>query len=120
MATYALRMQIEQTFRDLKNRRNGWALSDVRSRSVQRIEMLLLCAAIADLALRIVGTAAEAAQLHFEYQANTVADRRVLSLFALAKLVLERSQLPARAQLIQAAGALHQQVVRHSPLEARR
>ena len=75
MAAYALRMQIEETFRDLKNRRNGWALSDVRRSCVQRIEMLLLCAAIADLGLPVVGTAAEAAELHFAFQANTTKHR---------------------------------------------
>ncbi len=118
VAVYALRMQIEQTFRDLKNRRNGWALSDVRTRSAQRIEMLLLCAAIADLGLRVVGTAAETAQLNFAFQANTVKDRRVLSLYALARLVLQRSQLPKQTQLSQAARDIHRQVAELSPAKA--
>ena len=34
---YSLRMQIEETFRDLKSHRYGWSLEDVRCRSAQRV-----------------------------------------------------------------------------------
>ena len=99
---YRLRMQIEQTFRDHKNRRNGWALSDVRSSCRKRIEVLLLCAAIADLGLQIVGLAAEQVGEHRGYQANSISSRRVLSLFALGLLTLQRRRF-FEAQLHQAA-----------------
>ena len=39
---YSFRMQIEQNYRDTKNHRWGWALDQRRSRSYERIEVLLL------------------------------------------------------------------------------
>lgn len=84
---YALRMQIEETFRDLKNHRWGWSLRHCGTRSRQRLEILFLVAAIAALVQQLVGMAAEAQGLHRSHQANTER-RRVLSIFVLGSLVL--------------------------------
>jgi hypothetical protein len=59
VAVYAGRMQIEQAYRDFKNHRHGWSLDHVRSRSAQRIEVLLMIAALAHVATQLVGLAAE-------------------------------------------------------------
>ncbi len=88
---YALRMQIEELFRDEKNHRHGWGLRDVRCRSAARIEVLLFIAALAFTLAQAVGRAAEELKLHHRFQANTVRDRRVLSWFLLGRLVLERA-----------------------------
>jgi hypothetical protein len=88
---YTLRMQIEETFRDHKSHRFGWCLRHVRSRCHQRLTTLLLLAAIAMFAVTILGIAAEQAQLHRQYQANTVR-RRVLSFFSLGCALIARKE----------------------------
>lgn len=90
VSLYARRMQIEETFRDAKNHRFGWCLNDVRTRSCQRADLLLLVAAFAMAIATLVGLSAESAGAHRAYQANTIADRRVLSLFVLACAMLQR------------------------------
>lgn len=96
---YAARMQIELTFRDLKSHRFGWGFEDARCRSTGRVAVQLLLAAVASLVVMLVGIAAEATGLRRQYQANTITNRRVLSLVALGRAVLktidERLRLPA-------------------------
>jgi hypothetical protein len=88
VAVYALRMQIEESFRDLKSHRHGWSLQHIGCRTNERIEVLLMVAALANVALHLVGIAAERRRLQQSFQANTVTERRVFSLFVLARLVL--------------------------------
>jgi hypothetical protein len=90
VATYALRMKIEETFRDAKNHRFGWSLRHVRSHSAERLAMLLLLASLAMVAVTLVGFEAERRRLHRAYQANTLT-RRVLSLVVLGSAVLRRA-----------------------------
>lgn len=90
---YAARMQIEETFRDAKNPRFGWALRHVRCASVQRLATLLMFAAMASFAATAVGWLAEQAGLHRSYQANTL-KRRVLSLFVLGCAVIAHGAEP--------------------------
>jgi hypothetical protein len=85
---YAARMQIELTFRDLKSHRFGWGLEDARCRSLQRIAVQVLLVAIASLVTLLVGLAAEQDGLRKHFQANTVRNRRVISLVALGRLVI--------------------------------
>jgi len=84
---YALRMQIEENFRDCKNCRWGWGLEQNRSRSAERVEALLFIAAITSILQITAGVAAEAAAIHRHYQANTISNRRVISLFLLGALL---------------------------------
>jgi hypothetical protein len=60
VALYAKRMQIEQSFRDLKSHRYGCAFEDTLTRTAQRLEMLLLIHMLASLAAWLVGLAATA------------------------------------------------------------
>lgn len=57
---YAKRMQIEQSFRDLKSHRYGCGFEDTLTRAAQRLEMLLLIHMLASLAAWLVGLAATA------------------------------------------------------------
>jgi hypothetical protein len=103
VSIYAMRMQIEQNYRDAKNHRWGWRLDQSRSRSNERIEMLLLIAAIAMFVVLAFGCAAERAALHRRYQANTLYSRRVLSFFTLGLFVLRdefSTAVATAAQLI--------------------
>lgn len=85
---YGKRMQIEQNFRDDKNPRWGFAWRYSRTRDVARISILCLIATLATLLLWMIGFAAEQADIHRRFQANTVKDKRVLSYLSLAKQVL--------------------------------
>jgi hypothetical protein len=92
VATYARRMQIEETFRDAKNHRFGWSLGDVRLSTPQRTVVLLTLAALAFLVVTLIGMAAERRGAHRGYQANTE-KRRVLSFLVLAAAILRRNAL---------------------------
>lgn len=89
VSLYAKRMQIEETFRDAKNHRFGWCLSDARTSTHQRTLVLLLIATFAMTIATLIGLSAEAARAHRAYQANTTS-ARVLSLFVLACTMLQR------------------------------
>jgi hypothetical protein len=89
VSLYARRMQIEETFRDAKNHRFGWCLSDARTSTHQRTLILLLLACFAIAIATLIGLRAEAAGAHRAYQANT-SRQRVLSLFVLACAMLQR------------------------------
>ena len=60
VSLYAKRMQIEQSFRDLKSHRYGCAFDDTLTRSGERLEMLLLIHMLASLAALLAGLAATA------------------------------------------------------------
>ncbi len=55
---YARRMQIEETFRDLKSHRWGFALRYARTTQPQRLEVLLLIATLATFTLWLLGLVA--------------------------------------------------------------
>jgi hypothetical protein len=90
VSLYARRMQIEETFRDAKNHRFGWCLSDARTSTHQRAGVLLIVATFAMALVTLVGLSAENANAHRAYQANTTVSKRVLSLFVLACAMLQR------------------------------
>lgn len=60
VALYAKRMQIEQSFRDLKSHRYGCAFEDTLTRESRRLEMLLLIHMLATLAAWLAGLTATA------------------------------------------------------------
>lgn len=91
---YALRMQIEESFRDLKCYRWGWSLRHCHTRKRPRLEILLLVASIAIVVQQLVGMAGEAAGLQRHYQANTIRERRILSVFLLGALIIARLDQP--------------------------
>lgn len=97
---YALRMRIEETFRDAKCPRFGWALDQVRVKTAGRLTVLLLLAALAHYVAVLVGATAEATGLHARFQANTVRTRRVLSLPRLGQLVLAELPVAELASLL--------------------
>ena len=76
---YSTRMQIEESFRDVKSVRFGIGFELQLSRSAQRLQVLLLIAMIAHFVLWLLGTAARNSEQHFQYQANTIKNRHVLS-----------------------------------------
>src|SRR3954471_10375469 len=100
--TYGLRMQIEQSFRDAKNHRNGWSLRHAQSKSAKRLEVLLLIASLALVVVQMVGRAAASSDLQRRFQANTITARRVLSMFVLGHHVLRSKISLPRTILLKA------------------
>lgn len=90
VGAYQKRMQIEETFRDLKSHRWGYSLQYAYSRSTKRLENLLLLTTLATLTTWLVGLAAKSADLVKHFQANTEKRKTILSLFFVGRRVLKR------------------------------
>lgn len=95
IAIFRTRMQIEESFRDLKSHRFGFAFKGNRCTDVLRLQNLLLIAALAHFLVWLIGLYAEAKQLHYALQANTERRRRVLSICQIG-LIMHRKQLHMR------------------------
>ena len=100
---YRQRMQIEESFRDMKSARFGLALEFHRSRGPQRLAILLLILAFALLVLWLIGSIAKERGLMRHYQANTVRHRDVLSVIFLGIRIIERAQDHFTADELRAA-----------------
>lgn len=87
---YKLRMCIEQGFRDIKNRRHGFCLRETRSKSVERLSILLLIAALATFIVCIYGKAIQLLKIQHQYQTNSIKHRIVLSWFFLGILAIKQ------------------------------
>ncbi|MBE7478988.1 MAG: transposase [Polyangiaceae bacterium] len=87
---YTLRMQIEETFRDLKCHRWGFGLRYANCRTAKRLELLLLVGTLAALVTWLVGLGARAMDWTRHLQANTVRKREVLSTFFIGRQLLAR------------------------------
>lgn len=84
---YAKRMQIEESFRDLKSTSYGIALRHNRTRCTKRLDILLLIALLAEILMWWNGLIAVQAKWHFDFQANSIKHRRVLSIPRLGREV---------------------------------
>ena len=70
---YSKRMQIEESFRDLKCPRHGLSLSYNRTTKLERMKTLILIGTIAVTFAHLLGVAARQCNLHRQFQANTSA-----------------------------------------------
>lgn len=104
---YALRMQIEEAFRDLKDPHHGFAMRHARSKNITRINVLLMIAALASALLYLIGSAAEKLQWHRHFQSSSSTKKRVLSLFYLGHRVLLKKLLIPPKSLQKALSTLH-------------
>lgn len=104
---YKKRMQIEETFRDMKNARWGYALEYARSTSAARLENLLLITTLAMLTTWLLGLAAKAMQVDRQMQANPERKRAVLSIHFIGRQIIEAtSELLPSACLSRAVNGL--------------
>jgi hypothetical protein len=85
---YAQRMRIEQSFRDTKNLRFGQGLQITRSRTRERLQMLLLIGHLAAFVQRLIGEAAKARQLQLNFMATHRTTRPEISTLTLARRIL--------------------------------
>lgn len=89
VAIYANRMQIEQSFRDLKNERLGLGFSAARSHSAERLEILLLVAHLSTWLMRLIGECAQKCQMQRYFQSVPGLDHREISVTTLARRVID-------------------------------
>ena len=89
---YAKRMQIEESFRDIKSPQYGLGLRHSNTRCTKRFDILLLIAMLAEWVLRLIGLIATKHNWSREFQANTIRNRPVLSLIRLGREVRKRRQ----------------------------
>jgi len=85
---YAKRMQIEESFRDIKSPQYGLGLRHSRTRCPKRFDVLLLIAMLAEWLLRLIGIIAYKHNWQRAFQANTIRNRPVLSLNTSEKFTL--------------------------------
>lgn len=95
VSVYAKRMQIEEEFRDLKSPHFGLGWSGNRSKSRERLGMLLLIACLASFVLRMMGEIARMHQRERQCQSNTRRSRPVLSLISLARQLARKEAFDA-------------------------
>lgn len=95
---YGRRMTIEQLFRDLKSKRNGWSLRDTQLTTPDRLDRLLLILAIAYLLLCGMGLIAQTTRRPSTWSS---ASKTALSCFQIGLLTIIK--LPAAPQQALAA-----------------
>lgn len=100
---YGKRMQIEESFRDQKSQTYGLGSEAHRTYKRERLEVLLLLAALANWLHYMIGLAAELAGKHLQFQANSIKHRRVLSFNYLGMRLSKASQLGLTEEEMQAA-----------------
>lgn len=84
---YKKRMQIEQNFKDIKNRELGLGLRQNQSQTKERLTMLWFLACLIIIISWWIGLIVETSNRHRTYQANTVKNKRVRSFIHLARMV---------------------------------
>ena len=114
---YAQRMQIEETFRDIKSHRWGFGLNYARCGDGRRIEVLLLIGTLASLVLWLVGVHGRTLDWVRRLQANTETRKPVLSTVFVGRQLLRRPDLPfSKADLQLALNELRGMILRASAL----
>ena len=89
ISLYQQRMRIEQSFRDTKNLRVGLGLQATRTRSSERLQMLLLIAHLASFVQRLIGEDAKARQLDLNFVAQRRSSRPEASTLTLGRRILD-------------------------------
>jgi len=100
---YRLRMQIEEGFRDVKSHRFGLSLNYHRTESVERLQMLLLIAALALMVLWLIGMAIVLLGQHYQFQANSVRHKKVLSIIFIGLQMIHNRKIPLTKSDIESA-----------------
>lgn len=108
---YSTRMQIEESFRDMKSERFGLGLNYQRTRTKERLAVLLLIAHLAVIVLWIIGQATILRKQHYQFQANSIKHKRVLSIVFIGLQVVNACyQVKLKSEDIAAAWRLLHEV----------
>jgi hypothetical protein len=87
---YAYRMQIEEEFRDTKSTRFGFGLSDSRTKTHARINVLLIINMLASIYCWVIACSAIKKKKHVDYHANSSKKFNVLSAITLGKRIYKK------------------------------
>ena len=87
---YKRRMTIEESFRDMKSTQYGLSLKENKTLKPERMVVWLLINMLANFIAWITGKIAERLGLHYQFQANSIRHRRVLSWFYLGCQVIRK------------------------------
>jgi len=90
VAIYRQRMQIEESFRDVKSTQFGLGFEQNCTTKHNRLSNLLLLVTLASFALILVGVGVVVAKKHWQFQANTEREKRVLSFHTLGLRAIAR------------------------------
>lgn len=91
--SYKKRMQIEESFRDIKSIRYGLGGRYIQTRCIYRWGVAMLLAAIVQVMLWIIGVIGHSQGYQKVFQSNTVRDKKVFSYFYLGQLIVEFNKL---------------------------
>ena len=83
-------MTIEENFRDVKSVETGFSMNENKTIKAERLIIWLMLSALASLIAWMVGYTAEQLKLHYQFQANTCRNKRVLSFFYLGCQVIKK------------------------------
>jgi hypothetical protein len=90
---YSKRMQIEESFRDVKSHQFGLSGRYIRTTCTHRWGVKMLLAAIAQITCWVIGVIGHSQGLQKRFQSNTVKDRKVFSYFTLGQLIINHDEL---------------------------
>lgn len=90
---YKKRMQIEESFRDMKSSQFGLCGRYIRTTNVDRWGVKMLLAAIVQIIYWVIGIIGHQQGMQKYFQANTVKDKKVFSNFTLGQLIIEHDKL---------------------------
>ena len=90
---YKKRMQIEESFWDIKSTQYGLSARFSRTKCVNRWGVKMLLTAIVQIMSWIVGIIGHSLNFQRKFQANTVKDKKVFSYFFLGQLIIEHDML---------------------------
>jgi len=94
---YFKRMQIEESFRDVKSHQFGLAGRYIRTHCVDRWGVKMLLASIVQITYWVIGVIAHSQNKQRFFQANTVKNIKLFSYFSLGRLMIEHNQLNSLA-----------------------
>lgn len=87
---YQARMQIEESFRDMKSVRFGFGMSMHNTKKMTRLAIMVMISTLAGLYLYLIGLLGRVAGFARYFQANTVRDTFVMSCLSLGRRLLAR------------------------------
>jgi hypothetical protein len=93
VSLYSKRMQIEESFRDLKSHQFGLCGRYIRTKCIHRWGVKMLLAAIVQITYWVIGVIGHSQGMQRIFQANTVKDKKVFSYFTLGKLIIEHDRI---------------------------
>lgn len=105
---YASRMQIEESFRDIKNPRYGFGLRNSRTLGVIRLTNLFLVGLIGTILAWVIGLCAQSYNLHRTFQTNSIKNRTVLSVFFVGCHVAKKRIRFLKKKLLEAIAAIQE------------